>query len=67
MLRSVAMVETRVHVYLRADERAELERLADERGTSASYIMRLALRRLVGLPVPREFAERRAEVDAAAR
>lgn len=45
----------RQHTYLSGEERRELERLRREHGTSASYVLRMGLRRLAGLPVPREF------------
>lgn len=41
-----------VRVYLDDEERAELDRFRGELGSSASYVMRLGLRKLVGLPTP---------------
>jgi hypothetical protein len=58
----VNATSTRQHVYLNAEERDGLERLADAHATSLSYVMRMALRALLGLPVPHEF--RRQERDA---
>lgn len=46
---------SRQHAYLNAVERHELERLQHELGASASYVLRVGLRLLAGLPVPREF------------
>ncbi len=45
----------RQHTYLSGEERRELERLKSEHGSSASYVLRMGLRLLAGLPVPREF------------
>lgn len=55
----------RQHTYLSGEEREELERLKREHASSASYVLRMGLRLLAGLPVPREFREERA--DAARR
>lgn len=46
---------SRQHTYLSGDERRELERLRREHGSSASYVLRMGLRLLAGLPVPPEF------------
>lgn len=42
-------------MYLSQAERAELEAFATDYASSLSYVMRIALRLLVGLSVPREF------------
>lgn len=51
----MSITSTRQHVYLNAEERDGLERLALVHATSYSFVMRVALRALLGLPVPREF------------
>lgn len=48
---------SRQHTYLSWEERRELERLKHEHGSSASYVLRMGLRLLSGLPVPREFRQ----------
>lgn len=45
----------RQHTYLSGEEGRELTRLQREHGASASFILRMGLRRLAGLPVPRDF------------
>lgn len=40
------------HVYLDHEEDAALDAFVREYGSSASFVLRLALRVLVGLPVP---------------
>ncbi len=56
-----------VRVYLSKEERAALARAADERGSSLSYVMRLALRILVGLSIPEAVEREERERRAAAR
>jgi hypothetical protein len=51
-----------VKVYLDREERAALERQVVERGASQSYVMRLGLRLLVGLAVPRDELDRAREL-----
>lgn len=56
------MNDAGTRVYLDRDERTALEREVVERGASRSYVMRLALRLLVGLPVPRDELDRAREL-----
>lgn len=42
----------RLNLYLNAKERMALENLAFKRGTSMSYIVRLALRKELGMSLP---------------
>lgn len=51
------MSGTRSGVYLSTREAAELERLSAEYGFTRSGVLRIGLRLLAGLPVPREARE----------
>lgn len=53
----MSVADNRTHVYLDAEERDGLERLANEHSTSYSYVLRVALRALLGWPVPSDFRE----------
>jgi hypothetical protein len=52
---------SRFTLWLDDDERDALAREADDEGASFSYVVRLALRCYVGLPVPRRATERMSE------
>jgi len=58
---------TRFTAWLSDEERELLRELAHEQGSSENYIMRTALRRLLGLAVPAWARESEHELEGAAR
>lgn len=58
----MSSVEGRFTAHFSPAERAALRELASEEGSSENYLVRIGLRAVLGLPVPRWARERLAEV-----